>query len=239
MKISDKLSEAYGDYYLNQAVLRKREISGRQTRSHLQSILPKKHYRSILDIGAGDGSVLAEIDKMELANDLHAVEISESGCQSIRKKEIARVRSVTQFDGYSIDAKDRAFELGLAVHVLEHVEHERVFLQEIARACETVYVEVPLELTLNIERSIQMAGPYGHINFYTPATFQNLLKTTGLEILEFQVFSNSIEYEIFVSGGLKGRVNNFLRNAALRLAPKRAGFFMTYMAGALCKSTAL
>lgn len=236
MKISDKLSEAYSDYYLNQAVLRKREISGRQTRSHLQSVLGQKHYRSILDIGAGDGAVLAEVDRMALADDLHAVEISESGCASIRQKNIARVRSVAQFDGYTIDAKDHAYELGLAVHVLEHVEHERVFLQEIARVCEAVYVEVPLELTLNVERSIHMASPYGHINFYTPVTFQNMLKTAGLEILAFEVFSNSLEYEVFVSGQLKGRINNFLRNAALRVAPKRAGFFMTYMAGALCRS---
>lgn len=236
MKISDKLSDTYSDYYRNQDVLRKREISGRQTLSHLNAVLPQKHYQSILDIGAGDGSVLAELDRIGLASDLYAVEISTSGCESIRQKQIKSLRSVAQFDGYAIAAKDHAYELGLAVHVLEHVEHERVFLQEIARACDTVYIEVPLELTFNVARSIQLAGPYGHINFYTLATFQNLLRTTGLEILGLQVFSNSLEYEVFVSGALKGRVNNFLRNTALRITPQRAGFFMTYMAGALCKS---
>jgi ubiquinone/menaquinone biosynthesis C-methylase UbiE len=235
MKISDKLSETYSDYYRNQAVLLKRAISGRQTLSHLQLLLEHTSYPSILDVGAGDGSVLRELDRMGMAADLHAVEISSSGCDSIRQKQIASLRSVSQFDGYTIDAPDQAYTLGLAIHVLEHVEHERVFLAEVSRVCEQVYVEVPLELTFNTERSIQMASPYGHINFYTAVTFQNLLRTAGLEVLKFQVFANSLEYEVAVNGAFKGRIQNLLRTTALRMLPHKAGFFMTYMAGAVCR----
>jgi len=237
VKISDKLSETYSDYYLNQSVLRKRVISGRQSLSHLQQMLPLPHYRSILDIGAGDGSVLAELDRIGISDDLHAVEISVSGCESIRAKSLPRLRSIEQFDGYTISASDNCYQLGMAIHVLEHVEHERSFLREIARVCETVYVEVPLELTLTVERSIRLGNQFGHINFYSPSTFRNLLMTAGLEVLDLKIFSNSLEYEILVGGRIKGCLKSALRNAALMLAPEKAPLVMTYMAGAICRAS--
>lgn len=237
MKISDKLSEVYGDYYRDQSVLKKRAISGRQTLSHLQAMLPMPHYHSILDIGAGDGSVLAEMDRIGISDELHAVEISVSGCESIRQKSLPSLCSVKQFDGYTIPATDKCYQLGLAIHVLEHVEHERLFLQEIARVCEAVYIEVPLELTLTVNRSIKSASPYGHINFYSPATFRNLLVTTGLDVLDFRIFPNSLEYELLMGGRFKGRIKSALRNALLSVAPEKAPLAMTYMAGAICRAS--
>lgn len=237
MKISDKLNDVYSDYYHSEKVLNKRVISARQTVAHIMDIVPKKHFRSIIDIGAGEGSVLQSLDESGLADELYAVEISQSGCDSIKGRNLKSLKSVEMFDGYSIPAADKTYELGLAAHVLEHVEYERPFLQEIARVCDYVYVEVPLELTLNIERSIRMASPYGHLNFYTPATLGNMLQTAGLDVLDLRVYANSLEYETFVSGKLKGRINNFIRTSALKLAPKRAPFLMTYIGGALCRQS--
>jgi hypothetical protein len=145
--------------------------------------------------------------------------------------------SVKQFDGYTIPATDKCYQLGLAIHVLEHVEHERLFLQEIARVCEAVYIEVPLELTLTVNRSIKSASPYGHINFYSPATFRNLLVTTGLDVLDFRIFPNSLEYELLMGGRFKGRIKSALRNALLSVAPEKAPLAMTYMAGAICRAS--
>jgi len=235
VKISDKLNDVYSDYYHSEKVLKKRVISARQTVAHIMDIVPKPHFRSILDIGAGEGSVLQSLDESGLADELYAVEISQSGCDSIKGRNLKTLKSVVMFDGYSIPAADKTYELGLAAHVLEHVEYERPFLQEIARVCDYVYVEVPLELTLNIERSIRMASPYGHLNFYTPATLKNMLTTAGLDVLDLRVYANSLEYETFVSGKIKGRINNIIRTTALKLAPKHAPFMMTYIGGALCR----
>lgn len=234
MKISDKLNEMYAGYYENEKTLKKRIISARQTIAHILQITKNHKFGSVLDIGAGEGSVLAGLDEIRFADELHAVEISESGCNAIAARKLASVRSVQQFDGYSIPAADGAYDFGVVAHVLEHVEYERPFLAEVARVCKLVYVEVPLELTLNIERSIRYARPYGHLNFYTPATLRNEIETAGLEVIDLKVWANSLEYETHVSGALKGRITNVIRNSALKLMPRHAPMLMTYIGGALC-----
>ena len=81
------------------------------------------------------------------------------------------------------------------MHVVEHVEHERMFLTEARRVCKRLYVEIPLEHTRNLRRSIRLSGPYGHINFYTPPSFENLLKTSGLKVERMIVFPHDLAYE--------------------------------------------
>jgi 2-polyprenyl-3-methyl-5-hydroxy-6-metoxy-1,4-benzoquinol methylase len=235
MEVSDDLKKLYGDYYLDENVLMKRRIAARQTLEHLNLILPRKDYRSIIDIGAGDGSLLEELDKSNVGKELHAVEISESGCACIKEKKLGKVRSINQFDGYNIPVDNSQYELGIAIHVLEHVEHERMFIQEMARTCQFLYIEVPFELTLKIKRNIRIGAEYGHINYYTTDTFKSLLESCNLEIITLETFSTSIEYESFLSGPLKGAVKHALRSGALNAFSKVAPWFITYMGGAYCK----
>ena len=236
MKISDKLGDLYGDYYdLGGGVAQKRAVAARQTIEHIKTVLPKPPYGKLLDVGAGEGAVLAELDAAAFAKELYAVEISQSGVEAIKRRCIRSLRSVRQFDGYKIDAPDKAYDIGTAIHVLEHVEHERAFIEEITRTCNLVYIEVPLEMTARVNRSIEISGPYGHINFYNPVTFRNLLKTCNVEILAFQVFSNSKAYETHVSGNLVGGIKYALRSTLLSVAPSIATSVMTYLAGAVCR----
>jgi predicted TPR repeat methyltransferase len=235
MKISDKLNDMYANYYDSEVVAKKRIISARQTIAHIKDITGEVHYGSMIDIGAGEGSVLAGLDEIGFADALHAVEISDSGCQAIMARNLKSLKSVAKFDGYTIAHDTDAFDFGVVAHVLEHVEYERPFLAEMARVCKAIYIEVPLELTLNIERSIRMARPYGHLNFYTPATLRNVLETSGLEVVDLKVWANSLEYEMHVSGALKGRVNNAIRNTMLKALPRYAPMLMTYIGGAVCR----
>lgn len=236
MKVSDKLGDLYGDYYdLGGGLAQKRAVAARQTIGHIKAVLPNPPYGKLLDVGAGEGSVLAELDSTAFAKDLYAVDISQSGVDTIKRRCIPSLRSVRQFDGYKIDAPDKAYDIGTAIHVLEHVEHERAFIEEITRTCNLVYIEVPLEMTARVSRSIEISGPYGHINFYNPATFKNLLETCNVEIVAFQVFSNSKAYETHVSGNLAGSIKYALRSTLLSVAPSVATFLMTYLAGAVCR----
>lgn len=234
MKVSDELSELYRDYY-DDAVAAKRAIAARQTVAHLCDLLPEQHYETLIDIGAGEGAVLAELERRGLAGELHALEISESGVKAIEARALPTLKSVRRFDGYALQGDGTRYALGIAAHVLEHVEHERAFIRAIIDAAELVYVEVPLELTHDVERSIRLSGPYGHINFYTPETFRNLLRTSGAEIIAFRVFANSVEYERFVSGTVAGSIKYLLRVGLLRLRPTLATRRMTYLAGAVCR----
>lgn len=160
----------------------KREITSTQTVGHLEKIVNGETFDTILDIGAGEGAVLDKLHKGKIGETLGAVEISTSGKAAIEARGIPNLKSVEMFDGYHIPHPDKSYDLGLAIHVVEHVEHERMFLAEAAGVCKKLYVEVPLEHTRYMQRAIRISGQYGHINFYTPLSLENLLKTSGLQL---------------------------------------------------------
>jgi SAM-dependent methyltransferase len=224
----------YEDYYASGKVDAKRAISARQSVGHIKAISQGLEVGSILDIGAGEGAVLDELSREKIGAALSAIEISGSGIEAIEKRKIPNLQGVRRFDGYKVPYDDQSFDLGLALHVLEHVEHERMFLAEAARVCRKVYVEVPLEHLGNLRRSIRISGPYGHINFYTRYSLENLIKTTGLTVDRLMVFTHDLAYEQLVSGDLKGRLKHLVRKTALRAVPDLAQRTFVYMAGVLC-----
>lgn len=147
--------------------------------------------------------MLDKLNRKGLGKKLGVVEISKSGVEAIKARKIAKLDSIDVFDGYHIPHPDKSFDLGLAIHVVEHVEHERMFLREAARVCKKLYIEVPLEHTRDLSKAIRMSGPYGHINFYTTQTFENLLKTSGLKVERLKVFAPDLAYEQHLAGEKK------------------------------------
>lgn len=232
MEVGKLFKSLYQDYYLDDEVLLKRKIAARQSLEHISSLLPKCTYESLIDIGAGDGSLLEELDRANIARELFAIEISDSGYETIKRKDFSKVLSISKFDGYHIHGH---YNLGLAVHVLEHVEHEREFLKEIGRTCDYFYVEVPLELTLRVNKNIKTSSKYGHINFYNIFTFKNLLDSCNIELISIRTFSASLEYERHLSGFFGGTMKYYLKNCALKIAPNLAQLIFIYMAGAYCQ----
>jgi SAM-dependent methyltransferase len=234
MSQSLELRSFYEDYY-NDEVGRKRVIAAKQTVDHISSLCGNASLGKVLDVGAGDGAVLAEVERRGMASELHAVEISSSGIERIKKRNLNTLKSVQEFDGYILPFADNSFDTALAVHVLEHVEHERMFLRELARVARRCYIEVPLEHTFRVQRSIQKSGPYGHLNFYTPETFRNLLTTVELSPLSFAIFPNSVEYEVFLGGPLAGKAKHLVRCSALKLLPSLAPRLFVYLSGTICQ----
>jgi hypothetical protein len=237
MKVSAQLDELYRGYYTD-AVAEKRAIAARQTTTHILRMLTRRPYASALDVGAGEGAVLAELEACGFAAELHALEISPSGIEAIRARRLRTLKTLRQFDGYRIDPPDGRASVAIAIHVLEHVEHERAFLRALLDAADEVYVEVPLEHTAGIDRAIRIGRPYGHINFYTRESFRNLLETSGAEVTDLQVFPNSLAYERFLGGNAVGSAKYLVRSNLLRMAPRLAQRRMTYLAGAVCRRAA-
>ncbi|TIX80605.1 MAG: class I SAM-dependent methyltransferase [Mesorhizobium sp.] len=233
---ADSIIEMYDDYYADGKVAAKREITSHQTLGHLEKISRGEVFETILDIGAGEGAVLDKLSARKLGKTLAAVEISTSGMDAIKARKIPNLASIQKFDGYHIPHPDKSFDLGLAIHVVEHVEHERMFLAEAARVCKKLYIEVPLEHTRFMSRAIRISGAYGHINFYTPLSFENLLKTAGLKVESLMVFPHDLAYEQHLAGPAKGWLKYKMRTEILRFAPKTAVRNLVYMAGALCST---
>jgi hypothetical protein len=241
MSTDDLLGRAfkarYDEYYGGSEQLsKKRALAASDSYAHMRSVMGADSFETLIDVGAGEGSLLACIDAAPTQAKLYAVEISESGVAAIKKRGLGSLVEVKIFDGYRIPYPDKAFDVATAIHVLEHVEHERLFLAELKRIARRVVVEVPLENGFRIARSIELSSKYGHINYYTPEVFLNILRTSGLKILATKVTASSLRYEEFLSGPVVGLVKNTLRRAALSVAPRLAVWSFAYLLTAYCEA---
>jgi SAM-dependent methyltransferase len=231
--------DLYTDYYADpQNTFLKREISAVQTLDVMTKVIGTRVFDKLLDVGAGDGNVLSQLHARRMAREYYAVEISASGIEAIKARQLPLLSDVQLFDGYTLPYPDKSFDIAIAVHVLEHVEHERWFLREMSRVSRHVYVEVPLEHGFGIHRAIESGKKYGHINFYTRATLRSLLESSGLNVVDCNVVAPSLQYEQHLSGPMKGWIKNSIRRSALTAAPSLAPWFITYNGYALCECSA-
>jgi ubiquinone/menaquinone biosynthesis C-methylase UbiE len=234
MSQSPELHTFYENYY-DDAVSRKREISAQQTVDQIVSLNKDFPLGSVLDIGAGDGAVLSELERRDLGADLHAVEISGSGIERIKQRGLKRLKTVQSFDGYTLPFPDNSFDTALLIHVLEHVEHERLLLKEIRRVSRRCYIEVPLEHTMRLRKSISIGKTFGHINYYTTETFENVLDTAGLRPVASATFAHSRKYEQLISGQIVGLLKRAIRSTTLEIAPAVATQMFVYIGAAICE----
>lgn len=225
MQISSELVDLYSDYYGQASDPKKKHLAAIDSAQHLVSLLGTD-LGDLVDVGAGNGALLDRVNALGYARSLSAMEISNSGLDKIRDRPGLSLKKLTLFDGYKMPAEDQEFDTAVSVHVVEHVEHERLFLHEISRIAKKVFIEVPLEggFRGRINRT------HGHINYYTRMTFFNLLETSGLRIIGEKVFTSSRDYEIHSYGMSKGLARSVIRNGLLRAAgPKIAPHLMTYL----------
>lgn len=233
--LNEGYQQLYSDYYRpNSSLEHKRNLSADSTVEHIKSVTQGRKWKSLLDVGAGNGSVLAKIDALGLSDELYAVEISESGVDSIRDLRLSRLKEAQVFDGYAIPYPDNFFELAISIHVLEHVEHERIFLRELARVAKEIVIEVPLEGGLTLSKSIEQTARFGHLNHYTVPGFLYLLRTAGIEPVEHRVATSSAAYERHLYGGLTGTIKSAVRRGALKIAPKIAPWVLSYLLTVRC-----
>ena len=78
---------------------------------------------STLDVGCGDGALLAELSRRSFGGTLAGMEISEPAAEIARRALPGAAIGI--FDGTTLPLADGAFELGILSHVLEHVPDPR------------------------------------------------------------------------------------------------------------------
>jgi predicted TPR repeat methyltransferase len=230
--LGDTYKSLYSNYYASD-VAEKREITAIGTLAHIRELVGPGKFGRVVDVGAGEGALLGALHRDGIADELHALEISPSGIQAIEARGLPVV--VSAFDGYRIPYPDQHFDLVVSIHVLEHVEHERLLLREICRVGKRLLIEVPIEGGLRIERNIGQQRVHGHINFYMPRAFLNLLETTGFRVLSHRVLTSTLALEQHCSGRASGWVKHVIRRGMLKALPHLAPYLMTYMMAALCE----
>jgi SAM-dependent methyltransferase len=179
--ISGNVKTAYDEFYQKHDEAW-RMLGAKYKAQHIIDVSQGRIFKKVLEVGAGDGSILKLLADQNFAPEYHAVEISASGVEHILARDINDLLSVQLFDGYHLPFEDNSFDLVILSHVLEHVEHERLLLREIKRVARHCIIEVPLDYRAGVDSRIKHFLAYGHINVYTPTSLRYLLGTEGFEI---------------------------------------------------------
>jgi len=190
-------------------------------------------HASILDVGAGEGSVLGRLVELDFGQTHFAIEVSESGLDAIRGRNLPSLAECRRFDGECIPYADASFDLAVLSHVVEHVENPRKLLHEAKRVARHVLVEVPLEHNLHLPRDFEV-NDLGHINAYTVTTIRRLLQSCGFEVLSEIVTNRSLATYAF-HGDRWARVKFGIKELALRALPSLATAVWTYHGTLLCR----
>lgn len=180
--INSNIISAYDDFYENHDEAW-RMLGAKYKAKNITGVCNGKQFIKVLEVGAGDGSILYYLDKWNFAAELYAIEISESGVEHIKNRNLKSVKEVQVFDGYHIPYADQTFDLVILAHVLEHVEYERMLLREIKRVSKFQVIEVPRDYRFEVDKRIKHFLAYGHLNVYTPSSLRYLLRSEGFEVL--------------------------------------------------------
>ncbi len=179
--VSGNVKTAYDEFYEKHDEAW-RMLGAKFKAQHIIDVCKGHSFKKVLEVGAGDGSILKLLADKNFAPEYHAVEISASGVEHILARGINDLLSVQLFDGYHLPFEDDSFDLIILSHVLEHVEHERLLLRELKRVARHCVIEVPRDYKTGVDNRIKHFLAYGHINVYTPTSLRYLLRTEGFEV---------------------------------------------------------
>jgi SAM-dependent methyltransferase len=207
-----------------------RELGARGKADHVMSLCASARLASssVVEIGCGDGSLLAELSSRGFGKSLSGFDISLAAVDLARAREVPRVVSLEVFDGVSLPVADGAFDLGVLSHVLEHVPGPLPLLREAARACRALIVEVPLERNASGGRAAKRAASdeIGHLQALDRAAVRQLVASAGLRVAGELLDPLPREvHTFFASSGVdqaRGLAKAAVRRGLFRVSPSLA-----------------
>jgi SAM-dependent methyltransferase len=217
-----------------------RELCGRGKAAHVAELarrLPTPP-RTLVEVGCGDGVLLALLARGGVGERHHGFEISERAVEiATGRPEIERAE---RFDGSALPVSDRTYDLGILSHVLEHVPEPLPLLREVARACRAVVVEVPLEDNRSASRPAAEAGrrEIGHLHRFSRAAVRRLVEDTGLRV-EAEL-SDPLPRAVHLyfadspAARAKGLAKSAVRRTLFRASPRLAERTFTVHYACLC-----
>jgi SAM-dependent methyltransferase len=163
-----------------------RELSARAKADHVAELASRIGLRlhTAVDVGCGDGAVLAELSRRGFAREYAGFDLSEPAVEALRARRLPDLRRAEVFDGSRLPVEDAEFDLALLSHVLEHVEDPGALLAEAARAATSVVIEVPLERNVSAgrEQAADVREEIGHLQRFDRAAVRALAERAGLEV---------------------------------------------------------
>jgi SAM-dependent methyltransferase len=230
--LSIRLMNNYQHYY-EERDSEWRSLGAIDKAENIISLCSSYPHDSILEVGAGEGSVLKRLSERGFGNELYDLEISPSGIEIIKKKGIPRLMGCALFDGYNIPYDDNKSDLSVLIHVVEHLEYQIKLLYDAVRISKYVFVKVPLEDTLRLLSDF-VFDKLWHINFHSPKTIRRLLQSCNFKVFSQKVTNSSKSVYTFQEGK-KGLINYFIKEYLLRLLPHVAVGIFAYHSALICQ----
>jgi SAM-dependent methyltransferase len=207
-----------------------RALGARSKAAHVEALCARLGLRpqTVVEIGCGDGAVLAEMARRGLAGVLDGFELSSIAAGYARDRGVAR--RVEAFDGEHVPAETHEYDLAVLSHVLEHVPDPLPLLAEAARVAPYVLVEVPLEDNRSARRPAKrrLSEQSGHLHAFSRAAVNALLTEAGLRARAELTDPLPHEHHAFFGGGAKGAVKWAVRSAIHRLGAAERLFTVHY-----------
>ncbi len=196
------------------------------------------HPINTLEVGCGDGALLCELHRRGFGGALCGVEIAQAAVEIARARP--QIHSVELYDGLHLPAADGAYELGVLSHVLEHVPDPAALLEEVARACRAVVLEVPLEANLSARRARKRehAAEVGHLHTLARTDARAIVARAGLRVAGELEDPLPLAVHRFFAAGVRARalasVKWAVRTGVHRVCPPLARRLFTVHYACLC-----
>jgi hypothetical protein len=144
------------------------------------------------------------------------------------------------YDGVHLAAASGTYDLGILSHVLEHVPDPVALLAEVARACEAVALEVPLEANWSARRADRRsrAAEIGHLQRLDRRAIRQIVSRARLSVACELEDALPREAHLFFATGGRARAAATakwaVRNGLHRPAPGLARRMFTVHYACLC-----
>jgi SAM-dependent methyltransferase len=163
-----------------------RELGAVTKAAHIAGLLEEAGIttvQSIAEVGCGDGAVLAALGRRGLGRTRIGWDISSTAVGLAGgRPEVGEARV---FDGEHIPAGDRAYDLVIATHVLEHVPSPEPMVSELGRvARQALVIEVPLERNVSARRRAARAASdaAGHLQRFDREQVRRMVAGAGWRV---------------------------------------------------------
>jgi SAM-dependent methyltransferase len=222
------LNRHYADFYAQDTHAAWRELGAREKARSVELVVDRPVGR-VADIGCGEGSTIAALARSLDADGFCGFEVAPTAIEAARSRHYDSPAEFALFDGQKLPSDDKAFDVAILSHVLEHVADPRSLLHEATRVASRVVIEVPLELHLRTPRF--RWDDTGHINVFNRRSIRHLVEGCGLNIERERIYCPGRDVHAFF-GGRRGEVKWAFKAAALHLGGQ-AIFTYHYVALAL------
>ena len=165
-----------------------RALGARAKADHVIDLCARAGLRPqrVLELGCGDGALLAELAGRRFAPRLVGLEISEPAVALARGRGIPGLERVEAYDGHRLPLDLGRVDLAIASHVVEHVPEPVPLLAQLAAVAAAVVVEVPLEANLSARRAAKRAtaAEIGHLAALSAAEARRIVAAAGFELVD-------------------------------------------------------